>query len=229
MLEALKNIVCEANLSLPAHGLVTLTWGNVSGREGDLIVIKPSGVSYKDMTPDDMVVVDIDGNIVEGKYKPSSDTPTHLWLYKQFAGLGGITHTHSATAAAFAQAGSGIDVYGTTHADYFYGKIPCTRPLTADEVQGEYEKETGKVITETFRAQGLEPLSVPGVLVHGHGPFTWGKTAEDAVMHSVVLEELAKMAVITKTLNPNVQPVARYLTDKHYMRKHSANAYYGQG
>lgn len=229
MLEALKNIVCEANLSLPAHGLVTLTWGNVSGREGDLIVIKPSGVSYKDMTPDDMVVVDIDGNIVEGKYKPSSDTPTHLWLYKQFAGLGGITHTHSATAAAFAQAGLGIDVYGTTHADYFYGKIPCTRPLTADEVQGEYEKETGKVITETFRAQGLEPLSVPGVLVHGHGPFTWGKTAEDAVMHSVVLEELAKMAVITKTLNPNVQPVARYLTDKHYMRKHSVNAYYGQG
>ena len=231
MLASLKERVCAANLSLPAYGLVTLTWGNVSGidRSGDkpLIIIKPSGVSYEHMTPDDMVVVDLDGNMVEGKYKPSSDTATHLWLYHHFPEIGGITHTHSPQAVSFAQAGQGIPAYGTTHADYFYGEVPCTRPLTASEIQGEYEKETGKVITETFGTK-IDPNSMPGVLVQSHGPFTWGKSPEDSVQHSVVLEELARMALFTRMLNPNTGPVDQFLLDKHYLRKHGANAYYGQ-
>lgn len=232
MLEALKERVCAANLSLPMHKLVTLTWGNVSGidRSGEkpLVVIKPSGVSYEDMAANDMVIVDMDGNVVEGEYRPSSDTPTHLWLYQNFSEIGGITHTHSTWATAFAQAGQGIIALGTTHADYFYGEIPCTRPLTPNEIKGEYEKETGKVITETFEKERIDPLSMPGTLIQSHGPFTWGKSPEESVMHSVVLEELARMASLTRMLNPTVTPVDQFLLDKHYMRKHGANAYYGQ-
>jgi len=232
MLTSLKERVCAANLSLPTYGLVTLTWGNVSGidRSGEkpLIVIKPSGVSYEAMTADDMVIIDLDGNIVEGQYNPSSDTATHLWLYRKFPEIGGITHTHSPWAVSFAQAGQGIPAFGTTHADYFYGGVPCTRSLTADEIQREYEKETGKVITETFTTNKINPQSMPGVLVQSHGPFTWGKSPEDAVQHSVVLEELARMALLTRFLNPCVNPVDQFLLDKHYLRKHGANAYYGQ-
>lgn len=228
MLENLKERVCAANLKLQTSGLVILTWGNVSGihREGDapLVVIKPSGVAYDDMTADDMVVVDMDGNVVDGKYSPSSDTPTHLWLYKKFAHIGGVTHTHSTYATAFAQAGKPIPAFGTTHADYFYGKIPCARPLSATEIQGEYELETGKVITET----DFDPASMPGILVHGHAPFTWGKSPEESVMHSVVLEEVAKMAFLTGQINPAASPIDQFLLDKHYLRKHGANAYYGQ-
>jgi len=227
----LKKRVYEANLSLPAHGLVTLTWGNVSGidRSAGLIVIKPSGVAYEEMKADDMVVLDLDGNTVEGRCRPSSDTATHLWLYKQFPEIGGITHTHSPHAVAFAQAGQGITAFGTTHADYFYGTVPCTRPLTAQEIQGEYEKETGRVITETFTNAGLDPSSMPGVLIQSHGPFTWGKSPESAVSHSVVLEEIARMALYTRLLNPGVPLVDQFLLDKHYLRKHGATAYYGQG
>jgi len=230
MLESLKERVCKANLSLPALGLITLTWGNVSeiDREKGLIVIKPSGVSYDDMKAADMVVLNLEGNVVEGKYKPSSDTATHLWLYKQFADIGGICHTHSPWATSFAQAGMSIRAYGTTHADYFYGEIPCTRALTAAEIQGEYELETGKVISETFSNLKIKPLEMPGVLVKSHGPFTWGKDAEASVTHSVVLEELARMAVLTRTLNPAVGSVDQFLLDKHYLRKHGKNAYYGQ-
>jgi len=232
MLEKLKKQVWEANLSLPAHGLVTLTWGNVSGidRSGEkpLVVIKPSGVSYENMTAQDMVVVDMEGNVIEGNYRPSSDTPTHLWLYQKFTEVGGITHTHSTYAVAFAQAKQNIFAYGTTHADYYYGKIPCTRPLSPNEIQGEYEKETGKVITETFEEEKIAPLFMPGVLVQSHGPFTWGKTPEDSVMHSVVLEEVARMAFLTRMLSAEILPVDQFLLDKHYLRKHGANAYYGQ-
>jgi len=230
MLEALKNRVCAANLSLPAHGLVTLTWGNVSAidRSSSLVVIKPSGVSYENMKPDDMVVVDMQGNIVEGRYKPSSDTATHLWLYENFTQIGGITHTHSRYATSFAQAGQGIPPLGTTHADYFYGTIPCTRPLSAEEIKGEYEKETGKVITKTFASSGIDPNSIPGVLIQSHGPFTWGETPEASVQHSVVLEELARMALNTRLLNPKVAIVDQFLLDRHYLRKHGENSYYGQ-
>ncbi|NNU85178.1 L-ribulose-5-phosphate 4-epimerase [Geobacillus sp. BMUD] len=228
MLEELKRSVWEANLQLPQYRLVTFTWGNVSGidRERGLVVIKPSGVAYDKLTIDDMVVVDLNGNVVEGALKPSSDTPTHLWLYKQFPGIGGIVHTHSTWATVWAQAGRGIPALGTTHADYFYGEIPCTRPMTSEEIQGAYELETGKVITETFRF--LDPLQVPGVLVHGHGPFAWGKDPANAVHNAVVLEEVAKMAARTYMLNPNAQPISQSLLDRHYLRKHGVNAYYGQ-
>ncbi|MGN1004090.1 MAG: L-ribulose-5-phosphate 4-epimerase [Oscillospiraceae bacterium] len=228
MLEQLKEQVCEANLLLPKHGLVTFTWGNVSAldRETGLIVIKPSGVEYDRMTADDMVVVDLDGTVVEGHYKPSSDTPTHAALYRAFPELGGIVHTHSRWATSFAQAGRGIPPLGTTHGDYFYGEIPCTRPMTPEEIAGEYEKETGNVIIETFR--GIDPLIVPAVLVHSHGPFTWGRNAGEAVHNAVVLEEVAFMAFHAIQLRPEIGPMQKELLDKHYLRKHGKNAYYGQ-
>lgn len=230
MLEKLKEQVCAANLELPAHGLVTFTWGNVSGidREQGLVVIKPSGVEYSVMTPEDMVVVDlITGEIVEGKWKPSSDTPTHLALYRAFPNLGGIVHTHSRWATSFAQAGKGIPAYGTTHADYFYGEIPCTRKMTPAEISGEYELETGNVIIETFAER--EPDDVPAVLVYSHGPFAWGKDPHNAVHNAVVLEELAFMAFHTTALTPGISAMQNELMDKHYLRKHGKNAYYGQG
>lgn len=229
MLEALKKEVFEANLELPEHGLVIYTWGNVSGidREKGLVVIKPSGVSYKDMKPEDMVVVDLEGNLVEGKLRPSSDTPTHLILYKAFKNIKGVVHTHSAWATQWAQSGRGIPCLGTTHADYFYGEIPCTRPLTQEEINGEYERETGNVIVETFRDKN--PDYIPAVLVCSHGPFTWGKSPKEAVHNSVVLEEVAKMAYGSLNLNPGAQPVPASLLDKHFLRKHGPGAYYGQG
>ena len=229
MLEELKEIVCKANLELPKYGLVTFTWGNVSGvdRELGLLVIKPSGVDYETMTPNDMVVVSLaTGEAVEGKWKPSSDTATHVALYNAFPNIGGIVHTHSRWATAWAQAGRGIPAYGTTHGDYFYGDIPCTRPMTATEIAGAYELETGNVIVETFT--GKHPDQIPAVLVHSHGPFTWGKDPAEAVHHSVVLEELACMAFHTEALNPKVKPIQQELLDKHYLRKHGKNAYYGQ-
>ena len=228
MLEALKEKVWQANLSLPKHGLVTFTWGNVSGidREKGLVVIKPSGVEYEGMTAEDKVVVDLEGNVVEGKWKPSSDTPTHLELYKAFPEIGGIVHTHSRWATSFAQAGRGIPAYGTTHADYFYGEIPCTRKMTPEEIAGEYEKETGNVIVETFA--GMQAGDIPAVLVNSHGPFAWGTDASNAVHNAVVLEELAFMAFHTEALNPGSAVMQRELLDKHYLRKHGANAYYGQ-
>lgn len=228
MLEALKKKVYEANMELPARGLVTYTWGNVSGidRESGLFVIKPSGVEYENLTPEDMVVMDLNGNKVEGKYNPSSDTPTHLELYKAFSEVGGIVHTHSSWATSWAQACRSIPCYGTTHADYYYGDIPCARSLTAEEIDGEYEKNTGLVIIETFREK--KPASVPGVLCSNHGPFTWGKDAAEAVHNAVVLEEVAKMAFRTEQLNRGVQPAPQVLQDKHYLRKHGPGAYYGQ-
>ena len=228
MLEELKQQVLEANLSLVKYGLVTFTWGNVSGidRENGLIVIKPSGVPYETMTANDMVVVDLDGTVVEGKYKPSSDLPTHLELYKAFKELGGIVHTHSRWATSFAQAKVGIKAMGTTHGDYFYGEIPCTREMTATEIAGEYEKETGAVIVETFRH--ISPVEVPGVLVSSHGVFAWGKDANDAVHNSVVMEEVAFMNYHAMLLNPNVIEMQKELLDKHYLRKHGKTAYYGQ-
>lgn len=228
MLEALKEQVLQANLLLPKHGLVTFTWGNVSGidRASGLFVIKPSGVSYEGMQAEDMVVCDLDGNVVEGKYKPSSDTPTHIELYKAFPGIGGIVHTHSRWATSFAQAGKDIPALGTTHADYFYGPIPCTRPMTEEEIKGEYEKETGKVIIETFA--GINAEDVPGVVVFSHGPFAWGTDAMNAVHNAVVMEEVAFMDYHAMTLNPGLQPMQSALMDKHYLRKHGANAYYGQ-
>ncbi len=230
MLDELKLKVFEANLLLPKYGLVTFTWGNVSGidRENGLIVIKPSGVEYDEMSAEDMTVVDLNGKVVEGRYKPSSDTPTHIELYKAFPNIGGIVHTHSRQAVSFAQAGRGIPAYGTTHGDYFYGKIPCTRLMTKEEIEGEYEKETGKVIVETFNKRNIDPDQMPGVLVHSHGPFTWGTDPDNAVHNSVVLEETAFMAFNTIMLNPNIQPMQKELLDKHYLRKHGANAYYGQ-
>lgn len=230
MLEELKKKVLEANLKLPQYNLVTFTWGNVSAidRESSLVVIKPSGVSYSDMTADDMVVVDLEtAKVVEGKWKPSSDTPTHLELYKAFKDVGGIVHTHSSWATSFAQAGMGIRPLGTTHADYFYGEIPCTRAMTEEEIKGEYEKETGTVIIETFK--GIEPLSIPAVLVKNHGPFAWGKDADEAVHNAVVLEEISAMNYRAMTLNPTVADMQSVLLDKHYLRKHGKNAYYGQG
>lgn len=228
MLNELKKQVLEANLLLPKHGLVTFTWGNVSGidREKGLIVIKPSGVSYDNMCEDDMVVVDMDGNRVEGKWKPSSDTDTHLALYKAFPNIGGVVHTHSRWATSFAQAGRDIPALGTTHADDFRGDIPCTRPMTDAEIQGDYELETGKVIAETF--EGLSPDEIPAVLVFSHGPFTWGKDAMDAVHNAVVLEEAAFMALHAMLLNPERQAMQQTLLDKHFLRKHGKNAYYGQ-
>lgn len=229
MLELLKEQVLKANLLLPKYGLVTFTWGNVSGidREKGLIVIKPSGVEYDGMTADDMVVTDLDGNVVEGKWKPSSDTATHLELYKAFPNIGGIVHTHSRWATSFAQAGRGIPAYGTTQGDYYYGEIPCTRKMTPDEIAGEYEKETGKVIVETFK--NISPDDVPAALVNSHGPFSWGTDPENAVHNAVVLEEVAFMALHTEVLNPDVGVMQQELLDKHYLRKHGKNAYYGQG
>ena len=228
MLEQLKQEVYEANLDLVKKGMVIYTWGNVSGidRESGLVVIKPSGVDYGAMRPEDMVVVDLNGAVVEGRWRPSSDTTTHLALYQSFPAVGGITHTHSTFAVAFAQAGLPIPALGTTHADYFYGDIPCTRSLTAAEIQAAYEKNTGLVIAETF--QGKDPLAVPGVLVKGHGPFTWGKNAAESVYHAVVLDKVAEMALHTLSLSPAAPRVPQHLLDKHYFRKHGANAYYGQ-
>ena len=228
MLEQLKQQVYEANLKLPEHGLVTFTWGNVSGidRENGLVIIKPSGVAYETMTVDDMVVVDLDGNKAEGRLSPSSDTPTHLALYKAFPNVGGIVHTHSRRATIFAQAGLDIPALGTTHADYFYGDIPCTREMTAEEIKGEYEKETGNVIAECFMS--LNPDDMPAVLVHSHGPFTWGKDPAGAVHNAVVLEELAFMAWHNLMLDSDILPMRKELLDKHYLRKHGKGAYYGQ-
>lgn len=231
MLEALKEKVLKANLLLPKHDLVTFTWGNVSeiDRESGLIVIKPSGVDYDGMKAEDMVVLDLDGKVVEGHYKPSSDTPTHIALYKAFPGIGGVVHTHSRWATSFAQAGVGITAYGTTQGDTFYGEIPCTRKMTPEEIGGEYELETGNVIIETFNTRGIDPIQVPAVLVNSHGPFTWGKDANDAVHNSVVLEECAFMAFHAKMINPSLSAMQQELLDKHYLRKHGKNAYYGQG
>ena len=229
MLKKLKEQVFQANLLLPKHGLVTFTWGNVSGidREKGLVVIKPSGVPYETMKRDDMVVLELEtGKVVDGELKPSSDTPTHLELYKAFPNIGGIVHTHSRWATSFAQAGRGIAALGTTHGDYFYGEIPCTRKMTVEEIQAEYEKETGTVIIETFKDKS--PDAIPGVVVYSHGPFAWGKDAMDAVHNAVVMEEVAFMNIQTMLLNPNIQPMQQELLDKHYLRKHGANAYYGQ-
>ncbi len=228
MLENLKEKVLTANLALVKHNLVTFTWGNVSGidREKGLVVIKPSGVEYDGMTADDMVVIDLDGNVVEGKWKPSSDTPTHLVLYKAFSNIGGVVHTHSRHATAWAQAGRGILPYGTTHGDYFYGEIPCTRKMTKEEIANEYEKETGNVIVETFKDKSAD--DIPAVLVHSHGPFVWGSDSDNAVHNAVVLEELAFMAYQTEQLKPEVTKMQQELLDKHYLRKHGKNAYYGQ-
>ena len=230
MLEELKKQVCEANLLLPKYGLVTFTWGNVSGidRERGLAVIKPSGVSYEHMVPDDMVVVDLDGNVVEGKWKPSSDTPTHVELYKAFPQCGGIIHTHSRWATSFAQAGKDIPVLGTTQGDYFYGDIPCTRKMTPEEIGGAYEKETGAVIIETFRSRNIDSAQIPAVLVYSHGPFAWGTDAMEAVHNAVVLEECSFMAFHATALTPGLVPMQQELLDKHYLRKHGENAYYGQ-
>ena len=226
MLDKLKQEVFEANLALVKYNLVIFTWGNVSAKEGDYIVIKPSGVEYDKMTAEDMVVLDFDGNIIEGKYKPSSDTPTHIELYKSFKDIKGIVHTHSTNATSFAQAGRSIDCFGTTHADYFYGSIPCTRPLTKEETENEYEKNTGKVIVETFA--DINHNDIPSVLVHSHGVFSWGKSASNAVHTAVVLEELAKMNLNTLILNSKNSVINQYTLDKHYSRKHGQNAYYGQ-
>lgn len=231
MLETLKEAVCAANLELVKRGVVIYTWGNVSGidREKGFMVIKPSGVPYESMTAGDMVAVDVEtGETVEGKWKPSSDTETHLALYRAFPEIGGVTHTHSVNAAAFAQAGLDIPALGTTHADYFYGDIPCTRALTEEETKNAYEKNTGAVIIETVRCRGYEPLAVPGALVRNHGPFAWGKNAADAVYHAVVMETAAEMALKTKLLNPSASLPA-YILDEHYRRKHGPNATYGQG
>ena len=227
MLEKLKQEVYEANMLLPKYGLVTFTWGNVSGieRESGLIAIKPSGVEYEKLSPQDMVLVDLDGNVVEGKLNPSSDTPTHIELYKAFPEIGGVVHTHSSYATSFAQAVKPIPAFGTTHADYFYGDIPCTRILTEEEVKTDYEKNTGIVIAETFR--DLDYIAVPGVLVANHGSFAWGSDAHNAVHNAVVLDEAAKMAYRTLTLNSQITPINQYIMDKHYFRKHGENAYYG--
>ncbi len=229
MLEKLKEEVLRANLLLPKYNLVTFTWGNVSAidRESGLVVIKPSGVEYDGMKASDMVVVDLNGKVVEGNLRPSSDTPTHIELYKAFPNIGGVVHTHSRWATSFAQAGCAIAPMGTTHADYFYGPIPCTRSLSDDEIKGEYEKNTGLVIIETFR--DIDPDAVPGVLVRNHGPFAWGTSADNAVHNAVVMEEVAFMNYHAVTLRNDAPCVSQGLLDKHYYRKHGKNAYYGQG
>ncbi|HEJ7278752.1 L-ribulose-5-phosphate 4-epimerase [Serratia marcescens] len=226
----LKRQVLAANLSLPAYGLVTFTWGNVSAidRQSGLVVIKPSGITYEVMTLEDLVVVDLEGKVREGHRKPSSDTATHLALYRAFADIGGVVHTHSRNATIWAQAGQPIPALGTTHADYFYGDIPCTRPMSEAEIAGDYEGETGKVIIETFNQAGRDPQQVPGVLVYSHGPFAWGKDAADAVHNAVVLEEVAIMAMATRQLAPAIAPMQPELLDKHFLRKHGKHAYYGQ-
>lgn len=227
-MQPLKKQVFEANMDLPRYGLVTFTWGNVSAidRARGRVVIKPSGVAYDAMTVDDMVVVDLDGNVIEGRWNPSSDTATHLALYRRFPSLGGIVHTHSTHATAWAQAGIAIPALGTTHADYFFGDIPCTRALTEAEVSDEYERNTGKVIIETLGER--DPLHTPGIVVYQHGPFSWGNDAHDAVHNAVVMEEVAKMAWISRGINPQLQPIDSYLMNKHYLRKHGPDAYYGQ-
>ncbi len=231
MLDDLKQKVLEANLLLPKYGLVVFTWGNVSGidRENGLVVIKPSGVDYDIMKAEDMVVTDLDGNVVEGKLKPSSDLATHLEFYKHFKDIGGVVHTHSINAVAWAQAGKDIPALGTTHGDYFYGQIPCTRLMTKEEIKDNYELNTGKVVVEEFEKRHVDPNQMPGVLVHSHGPFTWGKDPFDAVHNSVVLDTLAKMALKTITINGDVDSMQRELLDKHFLRKHGPGAYYGQG
>lgn len=228
MFEDLKAHVCKANKDLARHQLVTLTFGNVSGiaREHGLVAIKPSGVSYEELTPDDIVVVDMDGNVVEGRLRPSSDTPTHLLLYKAFGGIGGITHTHSAFAAMFAQAVRGIPCLGTTHADHFYGQVPVTRPLSQEEVEGDYEMNVGRVIVERF--EKLDPREMPAVLVANHGPFTWGTDAADSVRNGVLLEQVARTAFGTLSLDKTASPIPQFLLDKHFLRKHGPEAYYGQ-
>ncbi|GKW38066.1 MULTISPECIES: L-ribulose-5-phosphate 4-epimerase [Pectobacterium] len=231
MLETLKKQVLEANLALPQHNLVTFTWGNVSAvdRQRGLMVIKPSGVEYSAMTLEDMVVVELEsGKVVEGTKKPSSDTDTHRVLYLEFADIGGIVHTHSRHATIWAQAGKDIPAWGTTHADYFYGPIPCTRLMTDEEINGRYEWETGRVIVETFRQRSISPVDVPAVLVNSHGPFAWGKDADNAVHNAVVLEELAYMGIFSRQLTPQLGEMQQTLLDKHYLRKHGKNAYYGQ-
>ena len=230
MLEELKKQVFEANMELPKRGLITYTWGNVSGidRKSGYFVIKPSGVDYESLTAADMVVMDLEGNKIEGSYKPSSDTATHMELYKKYPEIGGVVHTHSPEATAWAQAGRSIPLYGTTHADYFYGEIPCARSLAPEEIQEAYEKNTGLVIIETFEKKGLNPMHTPGVLCKNHGPFTWGKDVIEAVHNAVVLEEVAKMAAKTEQINPQVKPAPDCIKDKHFFRKHGANAYYGQ-
>lgn len=230
-MEELKAQVYAANMELPRRGLVTYTWGNVSGidRSCGLVVIKPSGVEYDELKAEDLVVLDMDGNRVEGSLNPSSDAKTHLELYKAFPALGGIVHTHSPHAVAWAQAGEDIPAYGTTHADYFYGPIPCARHLTATEIDEDYEKNTGKAIIETFSGRGINPNHVPAVICHSHGPFTWGKDATQAVYHAVVLEEVAKMALLTRQVNPAAVPAPQIVQNKHFSRKHGPNAYYGQG
>ena len=227
MLEELKKKVYEANMDLPKYGLVKFTWGNVSeiDREKGLFVIKPSGVDYDKLTPNDMVVVDLDGNVVEGHYKPSSDTPTHIELYKKFSKIGGIVHTHSTWATSFAQAGRNIPCYGTTHADSIYGDIPCSRNLTEKEINEAYEKNTGKVIIETF--EKIDYMATPAILCKNHGSFAWGENAKKAVYNAVVLEEVAKMALLTEIINKNVEEAPKCIQDKHYFRKHGKNAYYG--
>lgn len=230
MLEELKQEVYKANMDLPAYGLVTFTWGNVSGidRERGLFVIKPSGVDYDKLSPEDMVVMDMEGNKVEGRYNPSSDTATHLELYKAFPKVGGVVHTHSSYATSWAQAGRSIPCYGTTHADYMYGEIPCVRCLSKEEIEGAYEKNTGLLIAREFKAMDKDPMAVPAVLCKNHGPFAWGSNAKEAVHNAVVLEEVAKMAYRAEIIEPRIQPAPLELQDKHYYRKHGANAYYGQ-
>lgn len=229
-IKELKKQVYEANMQLPRHGLVTFTWGNVSGidRELGLFVIKPSGVEYDKLTPDDMVVMDLMGNKTEGTLNPSSDTKTHMALYRRFPQIGGVVHTHSTWATSWAQAGRDIPCYGTTHADYIYGSIPCARNLTAQELE-DYEENTGVLIADLFENRGIEPMAVPGVLCKNHGPFTWGTDADNAVHNAVVLEEVAKMAALCELINPRAGEAPKCLQDKHYMRKHGPNAYYGQG
>ena len=229
MLEQLKQEVYEANMLLPKYHLVTFTWGNVSGidREKGLFVIKPSGVDYDKLTPDSMVVVNLEGEVVEGDYRPSSDTPTHVVLYNRFQEIGGVVHTHSPWATSWAQAGRGIPCYGTTHADYLYGQVPCVRTLTKEEIETAYEKNTGVLIADEFERLAVDYLATPAVLCKNHGPFTWGKDAKEAVHNAVVLEEVAKMAARCEQIDPKVNPAPQELQDKHYYRKHGKNAYYG--